>query len=194
MHSDVQESIGFKLGIMIHAIKLYIFIPVQLALTLIQCHMSARKQKPCGNYFKKVFFFHQFGWSVVYSWDLLVWRILAHFIPPISYSREKTHMWFRFRNKTKQNTKKLGLYSYIYWPISLKLGMVIGTFIFVSVSSFLYQSGWPWPPFNVCLSLCLFILSADLGVWLSLRLFLSLSVSQPVCFFSWPWSLAAFQP
>ena len=45
MHSNVYESIWFKLGVMIDTIEFYILILNLWTLALIQGHRSARKQK-----------------------------------------------------------------------------------------------------------------------------------------------------
>ena len=45
MHSDVWELIWFKLGMMIDTVKFDILVLVYVALTMIQGHRSARKQK-----------------------------------------------------------------------------------------------------------------------------------------------------
>ena len=75
IHSDIYESIWFKLGLMTDTVELYILILVLLTLTLIQGHRSARKQKLWRQLSHKVFLGGRvgwFGWNLVYCWDLLV--------------------------------------------------------------------------------------------------------------------------
>ena len=69
MFSDICILIWFTLGLMIDSTELLIL--VQLTLTLIQGHMSGRKQKILHHLSHKVF--NQFGYNLVYCWDLLVW-------------------------------------------------------------------------------------------------------------------------
>ena len=45
MFLDIYELIWFKVGVMVDAIVLNIFVLIWLTLTLIQGHMNARKQK-----------------------------------------------------------------------------------------------------------------------------------------------------
>ena len=71
LHSDIHESIWFKLGLMIHTIVLYSMILLWLTLTLIQGHRSCGEQTLLLQLFHKVF--NWFGWNVVYGCDLLVW-------------------------------------------------------------------------------------------------------------------------
>ena len=55
MHSDVYESIWFKLARMIYIIKFYVSVLVYVTLTLVQGHNDARKQKLLHKLSHKVF-------------------------------------------------------------------------------------------------------------------------------------------
>ena len=131
MHSDVPELIWFKLGLMIVTIVLYSLILVLLTLTLIQGHMSARKQKLLHQVSRKVFnlLLNGICCTVETSWGD---ERHTRFVSSIKYSREKS-MFASFCFWKKVNN---GLYSGIYGPISLKLGMMIETtklYILISV-------------------------------------------------------------
>ena len=77
MHSEVYESVWSKLGMIIDTVALYILILLWLALTLIQGHRSARKQKLLPQLSHKVF--NQFESLWMYYWDLFVWWTLYSF-------------------------------------------------------------------------------------------------------------------
>ena len=137
MHSGVYEWIWFKLGLMIDTNVLYILILALLTLTLVQGHMSVRKQKFMCQFSHKVF--NRFQWNLVYccvhvsieiDWKLIgvmnLTLLLCH-----PYSREKTLLYDFVKNNFN-----VGLYSDIYRSIAFKLGMMRETamlYVLISV-------------------------------------------------------------
>ena len=128
IHSDVFESIWFKLCVLIDSVELFI---IDLDLHFKDSHWSARKQKLLRQFSLKVF--SRFARNLVCCWDVLVWWTsyscyLVHSAlkghNPIYVISSKTK---QNNNKTKSTTFNVCLYSDIYRPISFKLGMMIET-------------------------------------------------------------------
>ena len=124
-----------RLGTVIDTIELYILIPVYLALTLIQGHRSARKQKIMQQ-LSHIIYFNRFRWNLVYCWNLLVrWTPYSLYViylvlkggNPFCVISFFFSSFFYFNN---------GLCSDIYRPISFKFSIMIETtklYILISV-------------------------------------------------------------
>ena len=89
MHSDVYESIWFKLGMMIDTVVLYILILVKLTWPWFKVTGMLESKIFCANYLTKC--------SVDLNWIWKCWDLCdesPHFILSTQYSRERTLlMW-----------------------------------------------------------------------------------------------------
>ena len=100
MHSNVDEQICFKLGMMTDNTTHYLIL---VALSLIQCQRGVRKQKLLRHLSHNVF--SRVGWwNLVHCWHLLVWWTLYSFRLIKSIFKGEKPIYAASSKKTKQNT------------------------------------------------------------------------------------------
>ena len=124
---------------MLDSFELSILTLVSAALTFVQSHRDARRQKLQHHLSFK--FCNQFGWDLVHCWDLFSDEPHTHFDSSNHYSRERVlPIWFLSINKQTN----LGLHLDIYRLIPFKLTVVIET---TDIYNLIH--GWSWPSFKV---------------------------------------------